>query len=361
MLGNVLWIGILAVSAVGSVADVSADFVNDYIPPSASSIPPRAIYRRGSDICLAAILAPSDQPNRSMSVTAGKYATFKTDGRDYTLELQSSATQSLAPPPGRRGQLKVVYSGLPDIVCAGTLTLPVRVKRGEAVVWEQVETRLFLVEARPFVPAVVDNLDVLAEAVRYASGQAGAMAIATAVTDGLFRSGRFIYDDTQSVSAFDTATGRVQLGTMRAGSKPLPVNCYQVSNYLGILLGSLGVESELREIVLDPDATREYAFRTAPIVSIGSATDKADSYKPLSMFSHQFLVAGGKVYDATYAPEHRPAGGRWARAVAGWTFAEYLGEKPGQNGGFVTGTPTGKRAVLRIERAEVPFVATSPQ
>ena len=115
-------------------ADVTVEVLNDFIPPPTArnfAPPPRAVYRRGAEVCLAVTVAAADDPKRALTVVAGPMASFKTATTTYELKLQSLATQLVAARPGRRGQLRVVYTGLPDVLCAGTLLLPVTVRRND--------------------------------------------------------------------------------------------------------------------------------------------------------------------------------------------------------------------------------------
>ena len=316
------WIIASILCAPLASAQLTFDFIGDYVAPSRETIPSRAIYRRGSNIILDVRWAPAaDDTNALMVETLGPAVLRAANG---VLEIPPFSLDPSTVPAskGRVLHKQVVFGPLPNVITHGRLTLPVRITVGGDVLQSKVETNLYTVESRPLIAPVLEGTDFLDEASRYAEGSAGESA-ARAITIGLNASGRLRYDDARPIDLIDYSKGTIHLEALKAAT-PLPVNCYQASGYLAYLLAALGIESSAREIVLQPGPRGPYYFETKPAAEVGT-----DLYKVLRMYSHQFLLVQGRVYDVTYSALNSLDGKPSKQAIAGWTLEEYL------KGGFV--------------------------
>jgi hypothetical protein len=338
---------------------VALDFIGDYgtVASSRPDDPQRRVVvcRRGASLIFDVCRTSGEGPRMTATVTGP--VRYSAGGGETSVSITTEMDGGLPPTRESPYHLKFTLAPLPDRIEYGTLTIPLQVTEDGTgrLVSGTVVFDVLLTEGRPTVPLTSNTARLAAEAGRFARGTRGSKAIATALTDALYRSERFQYDDFAGLKAFDFARGHARLAALLDAPRPVHANCFQITGYLATLLGLLGVECELVEVVSAPPKGTWQEFPTVPVAPIGSDPGERAAYREQSLSAHAFCLVEGLAYDATYATLTDANGRPAMRPVTGWPLDAYLGRRRGKPGLIPAPVDAGSDLLpIRVSRNDLP-------
>jgi hypothetical protein len=183
---------------------------------------------------------------------------------------------------------------LPDDIQADTLTI----QTDEGVLWQRYVYILFAPSVSPQAPPWRSVLD---DACAWARGAQTEKAIASGLTTGLFRSGRFVYPTDDPIKSTSYVSGETfHLTDFLEHQGPSVGNCVDVSDYLVICARALGVPMKTLQLM----DSQERPMITNSLCPIGWDPTDLQSYQTLGWTMHQiaYLPSYGRIYDACFVP-----------------------------------------------------------
>ncbi len=238
---------------------------------------------------------------------------------DHTLNL----------PAGGTATVFMFVTGLPDVVCKGTISIGVNAFCPPISGYEGHINTLYLTDEAPAGHQSTPWAEVLDNSCVWADGEVGKVPCLTKCTKGLFNSGLFSYDliDCHHIGKDEDSSdyGKFALKEWATGQGSNLADCRDTSSFLLLSTSAIGHSGNLVTAYVPGDPVVR-KFHTNPVRAIGTP-----SYSAIDWNYHQFFEESSSVYDACAAQYYHFSGGLYQDVPVGWPTATY----------WQTYTPTG--------------------